>query len=60
MKTIKYNKNLSMTDLNYVAHGTGARYLEVIIDDDHGVLIAKQWHRKFVTTDNIHSLVDMG
>jgi hypothetical protein len=46
MQRIKYNKNLIITNLDQLAHGTGCKYLEVLPDNIHGVLIAVQWKRK--------------
>jgi len=58
MKTIKYNKNLVITNIDQLAHGTGAKYLEVLLDNAHGVMIAKQWRRMPVSTDKFHALVE--
>lgn len=56
-KTIKYHRNLVITNLDQLPHGVNAKYLEVIVDNEHGVLIAKQWRRKQIKTDSIHALV---
>lgn len=45
MEVIKYNNKLLITNLSQLPHGVGAKYLEVLRDDSHGVLIAKQWRR---------------
>uniref|UniRef100_A0A6M3LTV9 Uncharacterized protein n=1 Tax=viral metagenome TaxID=1070528 RepID=A0A6M3LTV9_9ZZZZ len=57
-KTIKYNRGLVIANIEQLAHGTGAKYLEVLVDNAHGVLIAKQWHRKPVHTDKFHALIE--
>ena len=43
MKIIKYHRNLVVTNIEQLPRGTGAKYLECLQDDLHGVLIAKQW-----------------
>ncbi len=45
MKRIKYNRNLIITNLDQLPRGSGAKYLEVMPDNIHGVLIAIKWRR---------------
>ena len=47
VKVIKHFQGIPIVNTQQLAHGTGARYLEVIDDTEvHGTLIAKQWRRK--------------
>jgi hypothetical protein len=45
-KIIHFNRDLKITNLGALAHGTGAKYLEVIESHIKGTYIAKQWRRK--------------
>ncbi len=59
MKRIKYNKNLIITNLDQLPRGTGAKYLEVMPDNIHGILIAVCWKRKVPKQyDNQFALVE--
>ena len=46
MRIIKNSKDLKIVNLDQLAHGTGAKYLEVMPDSLHGTLIAVCWRRK--------------
>ena len=56
MKVIQYNKDLLITNLDQLPHGVGAKYLEVLPDNIHGVLIAKQW-RRVIVKDNTDTVL---
>ena len=56
-KIIKYHRNLIITNIEQLPHGTGAKYLEALRDDKHGVLIAKQWRNTIHTADNDNVLI---
>ena len=46
MEIIKYNPELKITNLDQLARGTGAKYLEVLPVKAKGILIAVKWCRK--------------
>lgn len=45
MRTIKYNPQLHIVNLQQLAAGIGAKYLLCIDDDIHKSLIAVEWRR---------------
>lgn len=47
---IQYNRDLKIANLEHIAHGTGAKYLECISSPDGSVLIAKRWCRRVPET----------
>ena len=59
MKVIKYHRNLVITNLGQLPRGVGAKYLEVLPDNIHGVLIAVKWKRVIPKQyDNQFALVE--
>ena len=50
MGIIKYTPQLKITNLEHLAHGTGAKYLEVIRSHISGEYVAIQWRMKKPTT----------
>ena len=45
MKTIKYSNLLIIRNLDQLPHGTGAKYLEALIDNEHNGLLAICWRK---------------
>lgn len=43
---IKYSRELRITNLDQLSHGTGCRYLIVVKSIRDGEYIAKKWSRK--------------
>ena len=52
-QVIKYDSKLDIRNTEQLAHGIGAKYLEVITSHMPNVYIAKQWRRTLVNTENI-------
>jgi hypothetical protein len=50
---IDYSKDLKITNVESLPHGTGARFLEVIESHIPNTYIAKQWHRKLTPARGI-------
>jgi len=52
-KVIKNRRELKVANLEHLARGLGARYLEVIESHRAGEYIAKQWRRKLPASGGI-------
>jgi len=65
-KIINYDPSLNIVNIEQLPRGRGARYLEVLVDHDRGVLVAKQWRRNptsgtlvdFKPVENIHQIYE--
>lgn len=44
-QVIPNSKDLKVTNLEHLARGTGAKYLEVQFDSRHDCFIARRWRR---------------
>jgi len=49
MKIIKYDPSLKIVNIEQLPRGRGARYLDVLEDPAHGVLIAIRWRQSTTT-----------
>ena len=48
-QVIKYNRELRITNIDQLTHGTGAKFLETMTAHN-GDYIAVAWHRKMLDT----------
>ena len=56
---IKHNRDMRITNLDQLAHGTGAKYLEVLESHIPDTYIAVQWRRKNTVCNDGHILIEL-